>query len=224
VSGGDYIVVYLGIIFILVKNFGNMKKEDLTYDKVKRAVEKAGFKFFVGPYNVNMVGIRSLNRKVDGWDDFFCLLYLDEDGKKVLWVNDQFTTDPGIYYMQNKLLNPAGCGILARGQYRGVWKIGKHGRAQYEAFVQIGNKVKLYRDRNKDNIMDFDVKSVQEGYFGVNQHHGYDSVKVGPNSAACQVHRFKKDLAYVLSIAKKNTAMGNGDSFTYTLLEEGKDF
>lgn len=200
-----------------------MKKEDFTYAKVKAAVEKAGFKFFTGNMNVNMIGVRSKNRKVDNWDDFFILCW-QENGKNMIWVNDQFTTDPGIYYMQQKLLNPAGCGILARGQYRGVWKIGKHGAAQYEAFVQTGNKVKLYRDRNKDNIMDFDPKSIMEGFFGVNQHHGYDSVNVKNNSAACQVHRYKKDLAYVLSIAKKNTAAGNGDSFTYTLLEEGVDF
>lgn len=201
-----------------------MRKEDLTYDKVKAAVTKAGFKFFTGAYNINMIGVRSKNRAVDNWDDFFCLLWEDETGKKNIWVNDQFTTDPGVYYMQNKLLNPKGCGILARGQYRGVWKIGGHGKNKYEAFVQLGNKVKLFRDRNRDNILDFDPKTLQEGYFGVNQHHGYDSGKVGPNSAACQVHKYKKDLAYVLSMAKKNTAKGWGDTFTYTLLEEGKDF
>lgn len=200
-----------------------MKKEDFTYTKVKAAVEKAGFKFFTGNMNLNMIGVRSKNRKVDNWDDFFILCW-QENGKNMIWVNDQFTTDPGIYYMQQKLLNPAGCGILARGQYKGVWKIGKHGVAQYEAFVQTGGKVKLYRDRNKDNIMDFDPKSIMEGFFGVNQHHGYDSGTVKNNSAACQVHRYKKDLAYSLSMAKKNIAAGWGDSFTYTLLEEGIDF
>lgn len=201
-----------------------MKKEDFTYEKVKKAMEKAGFKFFTGVNDLNMIGVRSKNRMVDNWDDFFLLLWVDENGKKQIWVNDQFTTDPGIYYMQKKLLNPAGCGILARGQYRGVWKIGPHGKNKYEAFVQIGNKVKLYRDRNMNNIMDFDPKTIMEGYFGVNQHHGYDSGKVGPNSAACQVHRYKKDLAFVLSMAKKQIKAGIGDSFSYTLLEEGIDF
>lgn len=200
-----------------------MVKSDFTYNKVKAAVEKAGFKFFTGEMNINMIGVRSKNRQVDNWDDFFILCW-QEGGKNMIWVDDQFTTDPGIYYMQQKLLNPAGCGILARGQYRGVWKIGPHGAAKYEAFVQTGNKVKLYRDRNKNNIMEFDPKSIQEGYFGVNQHHGYDSTNVKNNSAACQVHRYKKDLAYVLSMAKKNTAAGHGDSYTYTLLEEGIDF
>lgn len=200
-----------------------MKKEDITYKSIKAVVEKAGYKFFTGEFNINMIGLRSKNRLVDNWDYFFILCW-QEGGKNMIWVNDQFTTDPGIYYMQSKLLNPKGCAMLAPGQYRGVWKIGRHGKNQYEAFVQTGNKVKVYRDRNKNNIMEFDKKSIEEGYFGINQHHGYDSSKIGPNSAGCQVHRYKKDLAYSLSLAKKNTAAGWGDSFTYTLLEEGTDF
>lgn len=199
-----------------------MRKEDFTYAKVKAVVEKAGFKFFTGNMNLNMIGVRSLNRKVDNWDDFFILCW-QENGKNMIWVNDQFTTDPGIYYMQQKLLNPNGCAMLARGQYKGIWKIGQH-RGKYEAFVQTGNVVKVYRDRDQDNIMEFDPKSLETGYFGINQHHGYDSTKVGQGSAGCQVHRYKKDLAYSLSLAKKNTAAGWGDTFTYTLLEEGIDF
>lgn len=200
-----------------------MKKKDITYKNIKALVESKGYKFFTGEFNINMIGLRSKNRQVDNWDDFFILCW--QEGKKnMIWVNDQFTTDPGIYYMQQKLLNPNGCAILACGQYKGVWKIGKHGKNPYEAFVQTGAKVKVYRDRDKDNILEFDSKSITEGFFGINQHHGYDSVKIGPNSAGCQVHRYKKDLAYVLSIAKKNIKAGHGDSFTYTLLEEDVDF
>lgn len=200
-----------------------MVKADLTYDKVKAAVEKAGFKFFTGEMNINMIGVRSKNRQVDNWDDFFVLCW-QEAGKNMIWVDDQFTTDPGIYYMTKKLLNPEGCGILARGQYRGVWIIGMH-NGKYEAFLQRGCKVKAYRDRDKNNIMTFDPKTLKEGMYGANQHHGYDSKGgVGANSAMCQVHRYKKDLAYVLSMAKKNIKAGWGDSFTYTLLEEGIDF
>lgn len=201
-----------------------MRKEDLTYAKVKEAVEKAGFKFFTGAYNLNFVGIRTKNRQVDNWDDFFCLLWQEEDGCNDIWVNDQFTTDPGVYYMVHKLLNSSGCGILARGQYRGVWILGKHA-GRYEAFIQRGNSVRYYRDRNRDNIMDFDPETIQEGYVGCNMHHGYDA-KAGVNrhSAMCQVHRYKKDLQYLLQMAKKQVRHGYGDKFTYTLLEEGVDF
>ena len=193
-----------------------MTKADFTYDKVKALMAKKGYPFTIAEGQLNMVGVRSNIRQVDNWDDFFVLCWI-EGGKKMIWVDDNFTTDPGIYYMQTKILNPAGCGILAEGHYPGVWKLGAHGAAKYEAFIQIGNKVKAYRDRNKDSYMDFDPKTIQEGWFGCNQHHGYDTAKVNNNSAMCQVHKFKKDLAYVLVLAKKSKA----PAWSYTLLNEG---
>jgi hypothetical protein len=192
-----------------------MVKTDFTYDKVKSVITKKGYPFRIGEGEINMIAVRSNNRAVDTWDDFFCLLWI-EGGKKMIWVDDNFTTDPGIYYMQVKLLNPAGCGILAPGYHKDIWVIGAHGTNKYEAFVQLGGPVKAYRDRNKDNYMDFDPKTIQSGHFGCNQHHGYDFLKVGNNSAMCQVHKFKKDLAVVLAQAKKDKAT----KWSYTLLDE----
>lgn len=192
-----------------------MIKTNFSYDKIKSIIAKKGYSFRTGEKELNMIGIRSSNRVVDNWDDFFCLLWI-ENNKKQIWINDNFTTDPGIYYMQTKLLNPAGCGILAEGYHSNIWQIGLHGANKYEAFVQTGGKVKCYRDRNKDNYMDFDPKTIQEGFFGCNQHHGYDSLKVKNNSAMCQVHRFKKDLVVVLSLAKKDPVK----KWSYTLLNE----
>lgn len=191
-----------------------LKKENFTYDKVKEVMLRLGYPFVEEEGKVNMIGVRSSNRSVDNWDDFFILTSI-EGGKKMIWVNDQFTTDPGIYYMTQKLLNPAGCGILVPGFYKDVWVIGGHGPTKYEALIQLGNKVRAYRDRNKDNFMDFDPKTIQEGWFGCNQHHGYDSGRVSKNSAMCQVHRYKKDLAHVLKYAKKSGMK----KFSYALLE-----
>ncbi len=192
-----------------------MTKTDFTYDKVKAIMLKKGYSFTLAEGQLNMIGIRSSMRQVDNWDDFFCLLWI-ENGKKMIWVNDNFTTDPGIYYMQTKLLNPEGCGILAEGQHKHCWNIGLHGANKYEAFVQTGGPVKAYRDRNKDSYMDFDPKTIKSGWYGCNQHHGYDSSKVNNNSAMCQVHKYKKDLTYVLTVAKKSKAT----VWDYTLLNE----
>lgn len=192
-----------------------MTKANLTYEKLEALMHAKGYGFNKREGQLNMIGVRSKNRSVNNWDDFFCLLWV-EGGKKQIWVNDNYTTDPGIYYMQIKLLNPEGCGILAEGHYPNVWKLGLHGANKYEAFVQIGRKVKVYRDRNKDSYMDFDPKTLREGWYGCNQHHGYNSLKVSNNSAMCQVHRYKKDLAVVLARAKRSKAT----SFSYTLLNE----
>lgn len=193
-----------------------MTKNDLSYDLLRNVMNKKGYAFYTGELNLNMIGIRSSNRRVNNWDDFFCLVY-ESGSKKKLWINDLFTTDPGIYYMTKKLLNPLGCGILAEGQYKSMWEIGLHNN-KYEAFVQV-NKCKTYRDRSLDNFMDFDPTSIQEGLFGCNQHHGYSSASVDNNSAMCQVHKSKTDLGIVLDIAKKSIPM-HGKFFTYTLLNE----
>lgn len=198
-----------------------MTREQIDYKSIKEVILKKGYKFFEGEFNINIVGIRTNNRQVDNWDDYICFLY-QENGENKIWISSASTTDPGIYYMTKKLLNPNGCAALVPGQYRGMWKIGKHGVKQYEAFVQVG-KCKVYRDRNKDNFYDFNKESIDEGYFGINQHHGYDSKNVGANSAGCQVHKLIKDLNIALTLAKKNTKAGHGDTFTYTLLTE-EDF
>jgi hypothetical protein len=200
-----------------------MKQEQLTYESVKSAILKKGYKFFTGELNLNLVGVRTNNRKIDNWDDFYCVLYQEKGVDKII-VFDEFTTDPGYYYMQKKLLNSNGCAILAPGQHRGCWQLGKHGVKQYEALVQTGGKVTIYRDRNLDNVLDFDSKTIESGHYGINNHHGWDSKNIGPNSAGCQVFKLKSDLKILLDLVKKSFKIpGNGNTLSYTLLEE-KDF
>jgi hypothetical protein len=193
-----------------------MIKTDLTYDRVKQALLLKGYTFFTGNLNLNMVGIRTKNRKVDNWDDFFCLLW-EENGQKHIWVNEEFTTDPGIYYLQTKLLNEKGCAFVKPGQYRSLWEIGQH-NGKYKAFVQTG-RIDVYRDRDKNNYLNPETSTLDSGFFGINQHHGYGAQVVGPNSAGCQVHRRPEELQYVLQMAERSIPL-YGKKFTYTLLEE----
>jgi hypothetical protein len=162
-----------------------------------------------------MIGVRSSNRAIDNWDDFFLLLYI-ENGKPVIWIDDAFTTDPGIYYMQTHLLNPKGCGILAEGQHKHCWNIGLHGTHKYKAFIQTGGTMKCYRDRNLNNYLDMDPATLETGWFGCNQHHGYESAHVSNNSAMCQVHQHVANLNHVLELAEKSHAT----VWDYTLLNE----
>lgn len=198
-----------------------MNKEFFTYEKVKAAIEKAGFKFFTGHMNLNMIGVRTTNRKADNFDDFFLLLWqtvVNGVTENHIYVNDEFTTDPGIYYLKNKLLNPKGCAVMARGQYPGLWKIGMH--FSYEAFVQV-KPCNFYRDKDKDDFAEPEGE-IFSAIIGLNQHHGYDSANVGNNSAGCQVHKRKNQLGYTLGVAKKSLEHFS-NSFTYTLLYE-EDF
>ena len=196
-----------------------MKSRDILFDKVKEVLLKKNYPFYIGEMNLNLVGIRTNNTKADNYDDFFCLLF-EENGTKKLWICNEFTTDPGIYYLQKKLLNPNGCAIMVPGHYKSLWTIGLHGHTiPYKAFVQIG-RVQVYRDRNKDNILDFDKNTIQTSSgLGINLHHGYDSKNVGPNSAGCQVFKHKSDLNTLLEKAEKSAKL-YGKKFSYSLLTE----
>lgn len=192
-----------------------MKKEDFTYGKVRDIMHSKGYDFTIAENQLNMIGVRSVNRVVNNWDDFFLLLWMDH-GKPLIWIDDHFTTDPGIYYMQTHILNPKGCGILAEGQHKHCWNFGLHGQHQYPAFIQTGGTMRTYRDRNLNNYMDMDPATLETGWFGCNQHHGYESQHVNNNSAMCQVHQHQHDLQYVLDLAHKSGAK----VWDYTLLNE----
>src|SRR5262249_34378969 len=75
------------------------------------------------------------------------------------------------------------------GQYR-AWQVGyHHGDPGHEALVQTGAAVTVCRDGNRDYKRDGDARDV--GFFGINQHHGYDLPKddLGRSSAGCLVGR-----------------------------------
>jgi len=187
---------------------------NLSYDNIKKSVEAKGYKFFTGHGNINLIGIRTSNLITNLFDDIFLVVYEDNGAKVVEEFND-FTTDPGNYYTKYKLLNDEGVAILKPGQWRGMWKIGKH-RGKYEAGVQAG-KVTVYRDRNRDTVID--IENDDTGRFGINLHHASDAVVVGRYSAGCQVFQDDADLKRVLKRMKLSKAI-YGDTFSYTLLEK----
>jgi len=184
-----------------------------------------GFVFFDnGDYNVNIVGIRNESRVSGKWDDLFIILFKTGG----LWSARVLsgTTDPG----EIELKNPSflegkrnGVAIVAPGQYRGLWKIGKH--HQFDALVQVGN-VKLYRDGNRDAVIDLDPKTL--GSYGIGtgiNFHGFWNAEQYATvlnwSAGCQVPSVNmrgvnwRSLMDVFATAAKRY----GNSFTYTLLD-----
>lgn len=177
-----------------------------------------GYKFFKnGLYNVNIIGIRKSNPHTNSFDDEIHLIYRDEFS--IVHKIYEVTTDPGFYYLENPM-KVTGTAILVSGQYRGAYKIAKH-RSQYKALCQR-KPVKVYRDRNKDLILDKDPETISEGYFGINIHRSNanrESTQVDRWSAGCQVFASPKAFDEFMSIIEKSSQLyGNG--FTYTLLDE----
>jgi hypothetical protein len=82
--------------------------------------------------------------------------------------------------------------------------------------------IKVTRDFNKDNVLDFRTGREESGYFGINIHRATSSgtsSDVNNYSAGCQVFANSSDFAKFISLCQQHSNM-YGNNFTYTLLEE----
>lgn len=184
----------------------------------EKLFNKLGYTFFKnGDYNLNIIGIRNLlkdNKQDNTFNDAIVVIYK----KNNIWIKSIFeiTTDPGITYLKSPI-NNKGCGILVPGQYKSVFQIDLH-QGKYPALCQRGN-LKVYRDNNKDDILDFDSKTIEEGSnFGVNIHKaGKDSQIINNWSAACQVFKKEAEFNEFMKLCYKSKDL-YGNKFTYTLI------
>jgi len=186
---------------------------------LKKKYKDNNYEFFDGgsPYNVNIFGLRNPSRKSNKFDDsLYCVFRNDS----LDWVIKQWriTTDPGTTYLEYPM-NWAGTAILVPGQYKGAYKIDKH-QGRYEALCQRLGTVKVFRDRDKDNMLDMNYPSIQTGMFGINIHQaGKNSRQVDRWSAGCQVFKRSSDFKEFMDIIKTSAKI-YGNRFTYTLFED----
>jgi len=181
-----------------------------------QAVKSLGHQVFTnGDYNLNIIGVRNPIPRTNEFDDMICVVY-KEDGK---WITRCWpaTTDPGTYWLKNPM-KTTGTAIMVPGQYRGAYKIGMH-RGQYQALVQRGGKVRIWRDNNRDEILNYEEDEV-DGFFGINIHrataHGA-SPEVNKWSAGCQVFQDSDDFAEFMALVNKSSEK-YGPVFSYTLI------
>ncbi|MFH0736157.1 MAG: hypothetical protein V1773_17115 [bacterium] len=189
-------------------------KTDVKLIDVIELIKRKNYSLYTEPKRLNITGIRSVNRTVNLFNDLFWVFWMEGTEQKSFSMIG--TTDPGLTYLK-KLLNPKGTGILVPGQYD--YKLGLH-KGKIKAFVQDG-PVKLYRDKNKDDIMDMNPNTIDSGYYGVNIHPTsvFNPKFIGPWSAACQVPQNKEEFAYLIALAEEHKKL-YGNKFKYTLLLE----
>ena len=197
-------------------------KEKITIESIREVFDRKGYRFFTnGKYNLNLLGVRRNTSASNKFDDYLVAVYKNEsdEWQCLVWEG---TTDPGKHWLENPL-SPRGTAILIPNQYRGTWKIGLH-RGKYKALCQSKN-VKVWRDNDKDDELDFLCEDSQEGIFGINIHRSNpytESQRVDKWSAGCQVFKKAKDYAVFMGLCDRASHV-YGNSFTYTLLEE-QDF
>lgn len=169
------------------------------------------------PYELNIVGVRSDSVVSNHFDDKLYVFFTDKKGK---WQLQQFaiTTDPGTYWLENPL-NEQGTAILAPGQYLNSHSIGLH-RGKYEALVQT-SQVTIWRDYNRNAVLDFFNGEKILGYFGINIHHASANGKtknIDRYSAGCQVFENIEDFNHFMQLCYDHRSL-YGNHFTYTLFD-----
>ena len=198
-------------------------KDVLTAQNVLQSIKAAGHKAFEGetPYDLNLFGVRSNSALTNIFNDLVGCVYRDES---LEWQIEcwRATTDPGLYWLQNPG-RVAGTAILIPGQYRNVYKIDKHG-GKYDALCQRNGDVSVWRDADRDNLLDPDKSKVYTGRFGINIHHASytgTSMKVNKWSAGCQVIANIEHFDRMMELARLQIKHHpTWTKFTYTLLTE----
>ena len=186
---------------------------------LQRCQELGYVVFENGDYNLNIVGNRTADNASNRFNAFITCTY-KVDGE---WVHKRWsaTTDPGVYWRENPGRSE-GTAILVPDQHRGCWKLGLH-RGSYEALVQRAGSVKVFRDDNKDAILDMDPENTHTGRFGINIHRASSkrtSTQVDRWSAGCQVFADPDDFAEFINLCHRQVKAGRGETFSYTLLED----
>lgn len=194
-------------------------------DKLKQVILNKGYPFFEkGDYNINTIAIRSAlhSNKMPVTNRYIDTLYV------VYKVNDQWnlfnyqcTTVPGKYYFLNPMNKAFGTAILVPGFYQGCWALGLH--YSKDALVQIGN-VKLYRDKNLNEVIDLDPTVMQHGIYGINIHYSHDqSVTVDNWSAGCIVLQHgpaSSKYQEFLNHYRNSVNVGYSNKFSLALIDE----
>jgi peptidoglycan hydrolase-like protein with peptidoglycan-binding domain len=179
--------------------------------KLIQVIENMGYDVFTDG-QVNIIGVRSNNPVANKFDDEIHLIWV-EDGK---WQHRNYsgTTDPGRYWLENPM-RTEGTAILVPDQYP-VYRWDLH-NGKYKALCQRAGNVKVFRDNNGDNIVDWENGDGIEGSYGINIHHaGTNSTQVDKWSAGCQVFARMSDWDEAVAIWEGSKA----NLFTYTLITE----
>jgi len=192
----------------------------LSLDELKERLRGLGYIFFDGnkPYNVNLIGVRCKNRIANTFDDHFHIAYRDRELRMRHYIFP-CTTDAGTEHLSVPLRSK-GTAIVVPTQYRGLWGLGLHA-GKYRALVQV-EPIEVYRDNNRDNVLNLDPSTIEKGMFGINLHRAssWNNVEeVGRYSAGCQVIQDHKDFELVMKVCEV-AALEYSNSFTYTLIDE----
>lgn len=184
---------------------------------VIRPLRDKGWQIFIRPYELNIIGLRHIETTANRFDDEIHVIYRDNSGKTLHHIY-KVTTDPGTFWLKNPSM-PKGTAILKEGQHKDAYKLGLH-RGKYKALVQ-DKPVTVYRDYDRDAVLDLNNGSEETGLFGINIHRAGISgstTLIDEYSAGCQVFQNANDFNEFIGLCEQHSKF-YGNKFTYTLID-----
>lgn len=183
-----------------------------------KMMKRRNYIVYEEPFKLNIVGVRANSTVPNKFDDLIFVFYKDDKRK---WIGKAYsaTTDTGTYWLKNPM-NTKGSALLKEGQYVDSYARGMH-KTQYIALTQE-KPVTVFRDYNRDAVLDFYNGKEETGDFGINIHRANSigtTKTVDKNSAGCQVFANADDYAEFMEMTKKQADL-YGNKFTYTLIDE----
>ena len=198
--------------------------------RIVKYMQTKGYQIFQGIRQYNIVYIEGMN--ADGnlnsdppnyFNDRRMVIQI-VDGVPAIIGNWESTTEPGFRYTDRPMNPSIGAARIKFGQYK-AWQVGIHGTTdRHEALLQTGAEITVHRDLNKDYQRAGD--KTDTGYFGINQHWGYDLPhnNVYYASAGCLVGRMRQGHREFMSLIKKDRRYQLNDRYIfYTTVIYGQD-
>jgi hypothetical protein len=205
-----------------------LRTETGLAERLVTAMQDKGHHVSRHPGCINIVYVEGMSpdgtvnaNRPNEFNDSRFVLRVEPNGEIVLAGKWDGTTEPGRAFTIAPE-NPAGAARIAFGQYK-AWTVGTHKPASpsgHEALVQT-HKIPVHRDLNKDFKRAGD--KLDEGLFGINQHHGFDfsPTDIRTASAGCLVGRTKAGHQQFMKLVKSDPrfTISRGYLFMTAILE-----
>lgn len=190
-----------------------------SYEKMANFLKENNYPFFdKGMYNLNFVLVRNMINPIpNSYNDVLFIGYKNKVNAEIV-DNFTVTSVPGTHWLVNPM-NPTGAGAIAPGYYRSLWKLGVFRGT--DALIQI-NKVKAYRDNDRDRIYEFDDSTIMEwgpeaGFFLHQSFAGEDPDEVNKSSAGCIVPKTLVSYKKIIDLVKNQKKFIGSDVVSFCL-------
>lgn len=202
-------------VFLKNSKKSTSEKEESFYEFLEKYYLKNGAEFDA---DINIFGIRDDSEMPKGiFNDYIGVAI---NGDVQLFKG---TCDPSDYWTKENGIGDKGVAHICLGFHKNVYIVGKH-KNKYEALVQQGAKIKIWRDKNK-NFQKNKLDPIESGFFGTNIHRASEYKileKIGKYSAGCQVIQDPADFKRFMEMIKNSNKYkkNKNSKFSYFLIDK----